>query len=437
MLSSHITAEFAESREKDSQLENSGKRGQSPIVAEFGETRPHTPPSHRHPQPHFQQLAAPYIIPATAQIPLTPYPDPTAFSHGQVYPTALPAPPLWAYMPVAQPVIPLSKPQEKRITQEIMSLYQSLLPTPLNITRRRKFVEKIQRILHEEYPGRQVDVHLFGSSANGLGTGGSDVDLCLVTDWERLQDVRFLAAGLKKHGIRRVTCIPNARVPIVKLWDNELFLACDINVNNPLALQNTEMIKTYVEIDARARPFIMIIKHWARRRVLNDAAKGGTLSTYAWMCMCINFLQMRTPSILPALHQIPHTKRPDNAIVDGVDTSFCSDLDQLRGFGELNSESLGYLLYAFFRHFAFEYEYEKYVISVRCGKYLTKESKGWIGDRNYNLLCIESPMNVFRNLGNSADDITVHGLKNEFQRAYSIIVNGGSLSQVCEQYIEA
>src|SRR5437588_11766612 len=95
-----------------------------------------------------------------------------------------------------------------------------------------------------------------------------------------------------------------------------------------LALDNTKMIKTYVEIDERVRPLAMIIKHWTKKRVLNDAgelelgitlpeqiltrgiAGGGTLSSYTWICMILNFLQTRDPPILPALHQRPHKKRP-------------------------------------------------------------------------------------------------------------------------------
>lgn len=71
--------------------------------------------------------------------------------------------------------------------------------------------------------------------------------------------------------MERVICVPNAKVPIVKIWDPDLQLACDINVNNPLALENTRMIKTYVLIDDRVRPLAMIIKHWTKRRILNDA----------------------------------------------------------------------------------------------------------------------------------------------------------------------
>lgn len=71
--------------------------------------------------------------------------------------------------------------------------------------------------------------------------------------------------------MERVVCISHAKVPIVKIWDPELRLACDMNVNNTLALENTRMVRTYVDIDERVRPLAMMIKHWTKRRILNDA----------------------------------------------------------------------------------------------------------------------------------------------------------------------
>lgn len=66
-------------------------------------------------------------------------------------------------------------------------------------------------------------------------------------------------------------CISKAKVPIVKIWDPELGMACDMNVNNTTALENTRMIRTYVEADPRVRQLMMVIKYWTRRRVINDA----------------------------------------------------------------------------------------------------------------------------------------------------------------------
>lgn len=74
-------------------------------------------------------------------------------------------------------------------------------------------------------------------------------------------------------GMEKVVCISAAKVPIVKIWDPELGLACDMNVNNTVALENTRMVRTYVEMDPRVRQLAMIIKHWTRRRIVNDAGR--------------------------------------------------------------------------------------------------------------------------------------------------------------------
>lgn len=74
-------------------------------------------------------------------------------------------------------------------------------------------------------------------------------------------------------GMEKVVCVSTAKVPIVKIWDPELKLACDMNVNNTLALENTRMVRTYVETDERVRPLAMVIKYWTRRRVINDAGR--------------------------------------------------------------------------------------------------------------------------------------------------------------------
>ena len=71
--------------------------------------------------------------------------------------------------------------------------------------------------------------------------------------------------------MEKVICIAAAKVPIVKIWDPELGLACDMNVNNTVALENTRMVRTYVEIDDRVRQLAMIVKYWTRRRIVNDA----------------------------------------------------------------------------------------------------------------------------------------------------------------------
>ncbi|KAI9478316.1 MAG: hypothetical protein EXX96DRAFT_243668 [Benjaminiella poitrasii] len=316
--------------------------------------------------------------------------------------------------------------QEDSLSIDIIKLYQELLPTKESYDIRVKFVDLMERLLNNEWPDHDIKANVFGSSVNDLGTSTSDVDLCITTPWNGLRNVRVLAKLFRKCGMQHVVCVPRAKVPIVRLFDPELQISCDINVNNTLALQNTKMIKTYVALDPRVRPLMMTIKNWTKQRMLNDAANGGTLSSYTWTCMIINFLQQREPPILPVLHSIESDNKSEDYFYD--------DVDKLKGFGSANHESLGGLLFAFFRRFAMEFDYNHQVVSVRQGCYLTKKEKGWDTGRNKFSLCVEEPFNVSRNLGNSADVASVRGLRNEFQRFLDLLLAGESLETIYAPY---
>ncbi|KAI1080082.1 hypothetical protein F5B20DRAFT_113692 [Whalleya microplaca] len=324
----------------------------------------------------------------------------------------------------------LSEDDERKLTTDMRELYDRLQPTDAVAVKRQKLVQKLEKLLNDSWPGHDIRVHLFGSSGNLLCSDDSDVDICITTPWKELEGVCMLADLLAKHGMEKVICVSSAKVPIVKIWDPELELACDMNVNNTLALENTRMIKTYVEIDERVRPLAMIIKYWTRRRIVNDAAYGGTLSSYTWICMIIAFLQLRQPPVLPALHQRPHQKLPRK---DGERAAFADDLNKLRGFGDKNKSTLGELLFQFFRFFAHEFDYSTHVLSLRLGKVITKKDKKWHFALN-NQLCVEEPFNVSRNLGNTADDTAFRGLHIELRRAFDLIAEG-KLDDCCEQYV--
>jgi DNA polymerase sigma len=141
--------------------------------------------------------------------------------------------------------------------------------------------------------------------------------------------------------------------------------------------------------------------------------------------MILNFLQMRQPPILPVLHDQTGEKPI---------SWFNDDLSSLHGYGRANTESVAGLLYAFFRHFAVEFDYSHHVMSLRHGKYLDKHSKGWDFGRNYRMLCIEEPFDTSRNLGNSVDDISAFGLRKEFQRGVASLYEQCSLALLCEPY---
>lgn len=324
----------------------------------------------------------------------------------------------------------LTEAEGAKLSADMQMKYEGLLPTSQSDKNRETLVRKLEDLFNGQWPGHDIRVHVFGSSGNMLATDDSDVDICITTEWKEMEGVCMVAELLAKSGMEKVICVPNAKVPIVKIWDPELSLACDMNVNNPLALENTRMIRTYLQIDPRVRPLAMIIKYWTKKRILNDAAFGCTLSSYTWICMIIFFLQTRDPPILPALHQRPHNKLPPK---NGVESAFADDLDALAGFGSNNKETLGELLFQFFRFYGHAFDLDNGVVSVRHGRQLTKAEKKWntgFGNR----LCVEEPFNIGRNLGNTADDISFRGVHIELRRAFDLI-SEGKLEECCEQYV--
>ncbi|CAN9305086.1 unnamed protein product [Alternaria alternata] len=327
--------------------------------------------------------------------------------------------------------------EDDKLSGDMRELYDRLVPKQEHEDTRARFIRKVERILQTEFPGTKIMVHVFGSSGNMLWTSESDVDICIQTPMKRLEEMHPIAEALDKHGMERVVCIPAAKVRIVKVWDPELQLACDINVNNVAAIENTRMIKTYIQLDDRVRPLAMIIKHWTKRRILNDAGIGGTISSYTWICLIINFLQTRDPPVLPTLHDLPDRALDETTGQPSL-SSFADDIDKLRGYGDKNKESLGHLLFHFFRLYGHEIDYEKDTISVRQGKRIPREEKGWHpggGQKEgVNRLCVEEPFNTERNLGNSADDYAWRGIHLEIRRAFDLLADGQQLDKACEQF---
>jgi DNA polymerase sigma len=96
--------------------------------------------------------------------------------------------------------------------------------------------------------------------------------------------------------------VPASRIPILKFTEKETGLEVDFNVNNILAIHNSDLIYTYCQIDQRFHIMSMFIKHWAKQVDIIGAAYG-YLSSYALTLMIISFLQSRSPPVLPCLQE--------------------------------------------------------------------------------------------------------------------------------------
>jgi hypothetical protein len=158
-------------------------------------------------------------------------------------------------------------------------------------------------------------------------------------------------------------------------------------------------------------------------------ALGGTLSSYTWICMIINFLQTRDPPVLPSLQQAPGLQ---DRFMSGLNVAFDKKTATYQAFGSRNKTSLGMLLFQFFRYYGHEVDFETSVMSVRAGRVIAKSEKNWHFLQD-NRLCVEEPFNTARNLGNTADDTSVRGIHLELRRAFAM-VSEANLSRCCAEY---
>lgn len=314
----------------------------------------------------------------------------------------------------------LNRPDMGKCTSEFLSIFQKLIPPVDEELRRKQLLSILDELVSGIWP--EARLYLFGSCANAFGVCNSDIDVCLSIDSEsssRSELVRTLADVLKENHMQNVQALTHARVPIVKYSDPTTGISCDVCVNNMLAVVNTKLLHDYAQIDVRLRQLAFMVKHWAKCRQVNETYRG-TLSSYAYVLMCIHFLQQRKPPVLPCLQEMEPTYR---VTVGDIKCAYFDRVDRLKGFGQKNKETLADLVTLFFEYWAFRHDYSHTVISIRTGNFLSKVEKDWtrrIGNERH-LICIEDPFEVSHDLGRVVDKHSIRVLRDEFQRAARIM----------------
>ncbi|WVQ84006.1 hypothetical protein IAT38_006151 [Cryptococcus sp. DSM 104549] len=320
-------------------------------------------------------------------------------------------------------VLPLLPPSEElSVKEEVRGLIEKLIKT----------LEPSARLLS------------FGSSCNSFGLRNSDMDLVVLIDDPHAKVdpgnfVESIAALLERETNFNVKPLPRARIPILKL---ELApspalpfgIACDIGIENRLAIENTRLLLTYATIDpARVRTLVLFLKVWSKRRRINSPYRG-TLSSYGFTLMVLYYLvHVKQPPVLPNLQRIMPMRplEEEEVMLEGRNVYFFDDVETLRReWSSVNFESVGELLVDFFRFFSHDFQFNNSVLSLRAGQ-LTKESKGWVNDidvgglnemaRDRNRLCIEDPFEISYNVARTVTKDGLYTIRGEFMRATRIL----------------
>ncbi|KAK8718373.1 hypothetical protein V6N13_045609 [Hibiscus sabdariffa] len=307
-----------------------------------------------------------------------------------------------------------------RLNAPLLAIYESLIPPEEERTKQKQLLALLEKLVCKEWPKAQL--FLYGSCANSFGVSKSDIDVCLAFN-EDINDkseiLLKLADILQSDNLQNVQALTHARVPIVKLMDPATGISCDICINNVLAVVNTKLLRDYAKIDVRLRQLAFIVKHWAKSRGVNETYRG-TLSSYAYVLMCIHFLQQRRPAILPCLQGMEKTY---NVMVDNIECAYFDKVEQLSNFGSPNKETVAQLVWGFFNYWAYGHDYANSVISVRTGSIISKQEKDWtrrVGNDRH-LICIEDPFEISHDLGRVVDKFSIRVLREEFERAADVI----------------
>ena len=323
------------------------------------------------------------------------------------------------------------------LSAQLEQLAASLQPAAEDTARQAACFERVRAMVTKEWPDCQL--LMYGSCANGFGGRSSDIDTCLALKWadsaERKRAVvQRIAELAEAGGYSNVVALTHARMPVAKMVEPTTGVACDVCVNNFLAVFNTRLLRDYAAVDPRLRPLGYAVKHWAKRRCVNEPYTG-TLSSYCYILMCIHLLQTRSPPVLPCLQAMtPHTFTRE---VDGTRCGYYDDVRALQGWGARNTHSLAELLAEFFDYWAHGHDYGGSVASVRVGGFIGKRRKGWttrVGTERH-LICIEDPFEVSHDLGRVVDKRSINVLRDEFARAAQILrTNPAPLEQLFQEY---
>lgn len=68
----------------------------------------------------------------------------------------------------------LTEDEERKLCKDMQEVYARLLPSPEVEQNREKLVQKLEKMFNDEWPGHDIQVHVFGSSGNLLCSDNSD-----------------------------------------------------------------------------------------------------------------------------------------------------------------------------------------------------------------------------------------------------------------------
>lgn len=259
-----------------------------------------------------------------------------------------------------------------KLTEDMVTLFNSRQQLPDTMAQKIALWTEIYKAVRTDM---DAGLFVFGSTFNGFGAEGCDIDMCLFPQGPSMSDKQWLTQCRRLlerhcgHFIKGRIELINAKVPILKFFDRHGGLEVDLSVNNPTSIRNTHMLFCYSQADYRVRPLVLAVKLWAKEHGINEA-RFQTLSSYALTLMALHYLQSGVfPPVLPCLQEeLPAVFNPNSPIF--------SLPYEPPPWVSRNRQSLGELLCGFFSYYGNKrsFDSDSDVASVRKGMVLEQRS---------------------------------------------------------------
>ncbi|XP_034717807.1 poly(A) RNA polymerase, mitochondrial isoform X2 [Etheostoma cragini] len=320
-------------------------------------------------------------------------------------------------IPINELIQRLSK--EESIEQQITSLTDVYQLTEENSRLRFLVCSLLKDIAAAYFP--ECTIKPFGSSVNGFGKLGCDLDMFLDLDGISGRNAKMPKSGLsleyqmkRANSERAVTqsilsvigeCVDqfgpgcvgvqkilNARCPLVRFAHQPSGFQCDLTANNRVAMKSTELLYLYGELDPRVRCLVFTVRCWARAHGITSSIPGAWITNFSLTVMLLFFLQRRSPPIIPTLDHLRDLAGPaDKSVIEGNDCTFVSDFSKIQL--QSNTETLEQLLGEFFEFYA-TFAFSKMSINIRKGKEQNKPEIAPLHIQNP----FETSLNVSKNV---------------------------------------
>lgn len=223
-----------------------------------------------------------------------------------------------------------SKASMEALSMEMKQLAEDTRPSEEQEAAKDALFRQVEQAGKESLDGCTAE--LFGSAGTKQWMPGSDLDICLLapdvtTSASQVRSLRKVARALRQTGAsHNIQPRFHAQMPILR-WtprrpDRPGSIACDISVGNVLAVANTRLMASYLDLDDRVPLLLRAIKVWARKRGINNRQRG-SFSSFALTLMLIHVLQKRPEPVLPSLQDLAIQQKMPPLFLQGADCRFC------------------------------------------------------------------------------------------------------------------